>query len=133
MQSASVPAEYPSAVREHQSLACALVRLPHPGRAIGQLVLPRRVLEVGLRHAGMRIPFARTAESAAAWGVGRHAHLLVGALAHSSRWRGVLADNAAEPALDYYRLVYDFAKDCVNQGGISNVLMIQPPGRDKSA
>ena len=28
----------------------------------------------------------------AAWGAGRHAHLLVGALAHSGRWRGVLAD-----------------------------------------
>ena len=36
--------------------------------------------------------------------------------------------NATEPALDYYWHVHDLAQDCVNQGGISNVLMIQPPG-----
>lgn len=41
--------------------------------------------------------------------------------------------NAAEPALDFYWHVLDFVQDCVNQGGISNVLMIQPPGRDESA
>jgi transposase len=35
----------------------------------------------------------------AAWGVGQHAHLLVGALAHSSRWRGVLADAEDFPHL----------------------------------
>lgn len=34
------------------------------------------------------------------WGVGRQGHLLVGALAHSSRWRGVLA-----PAEDSAHLV----------------------------
>lgn len=41
--------------------------------------------------------------------------------------------NAAEPALDFYWHVHHFAQDCVNQGGISNVLMIQPPVRDESA
>jgi hypothetical protein len=35
----------------------------------------------------------------AAWGVGRHAHLLVGALAYSGRWRGVLADAEDFPHL----------------------------------
>jgi transposase len=34
-----------------------------------------------------------------AWGVGKHAHLLVGALAHSGRWRGVLADSEDFPHL----------------------------------
>ncbi|GAA3464257.1 ATP-binding protein [Saccharothrix longispora] len=38
--------------------------------------------------------------------------------------------NAVEPALDYYWHVHDLAQDCVNQGGISNVRMIQPPARD---
>ena len=38
--------------------------------------------------------------------------------------------NAMEPPLDYYWRVHDVAQDCVNQGGISNVLMIQPPARD---
>jgi hypothetical protein len=38
--------------------------------------------------------------------------------------------NAVEPALDYYWHVHDLAQDCVNQGGISNVLMIRPPERD---
>lgn len=41
--------------------------------------------------------------------------------------------NAVEPATDFYWHVHDFAQDCVNQGGISNVLMIQPPARDESA
>ncbi|MET9632729.1 hypothetical protein ABZX92_35270 [Lentzea sp. NPDC006480] len=35
----------------------------------------------------------------ATWGVGRHAHLLVGALAHSGRSRGVLADAEDFPHL----------------------------------
>ena len=35
----------------------------------------------------------------AEWGLGRHAHLLVGALAHSGRWRGVLADAEDFPHL----------------------------------
>lgn len=39
--------------------------------------------------------------------------------------------NAVEPALNYYWRVHDFAQDCVNQGGISNVRMIKPPERDK--
>lgn len=34
-----------------------------------------------------------------AWGWGKHAHLLVGALAHSSRWRGVLAESEDQPHL----------------------------------
>lgn len=32
-----------------------------------------------------------------AWGVGEHAHLLVGALAHSGRWRAVLAESEDFP------------------------------------
>lgn len=36
----------------------------------------------------------------AAWNVGKHAHLLVGALAYSGRWRGVLTE-----AEDFPRLV----------------------------
>ncbi|PSL57101.1 integrase-like protein [Saccharothrix carnea] len=35
----------------------------------------------------------------AAWGLGRHAHLLVGALAHSGRWRAVLAEAEDFPHL----------------------------------
>lgn len=38
--------------------------------------------------------------------------------------------NAVEPALEYFWHVRDLAQDCVNQGGISNVLMIHPPDRD---
>lgn len=38
--------------------------------------------------------------------------------------------NASEPDLDYFWHVHDLAQDCVNQGGISNVLMIRPPDRD---
>ena len=38
--------------------------------------------------------------------------------------------NAAEPALDFYWHVHDLAQDCINQGGVSNVRMIQPPDRD---
>jgi hypothetical protein len=41
--------------------------------------------------------------------------------------------NAVEPALDFLWHVHDFAQDCVNQGGVSNVLMIQPPARDSLA
>ncbi|WP_435822138.1 terminase gpP N-terminus-related DNA-binding protein [Actinacidiphila alni] len=33
------------------------------------------------------------------WGVGGHAHLLVGALAHSGRWRGMLAESEDSPHL----------------------------------
>jgi hypothetical protein len=39
--------------------------------------------------------------------------------------------NAVEPSLDYHWLVHDLAQDCVNQGGISNVRMIQPPERQQ--
>jgi transposase len=35
----------------------------------------------------------------AAWGQGRHAHLLVGALPHSGAWRGVLAEREEQPYL----------------------------------
>ena len=35
----------------------------------------------------------------AAWGWGKNAHLLVGALAHSSRWRGTLAATEEQPQL----------------------------------
>lgn len=41
--------------------------------------------------------------------------------------------NAVEPASDFHWHVHDLARDCVNQGGISNVLMIRPPGRDDHA
>jgi hypothetical protein len=37
--------------------------------------------------------------------------------------------NATEPALDFHWHVHDLAQDCVNQGGISNVLMIRRPLR----
>ncbi|MET9459978.1 hypothetical protein ABZY05_33650 [Streptomyces canus] len=37
--------------------------------------------------------------------------------------------NAMEPASDYHWHVHDLAQDCVNQGGISNVLIIRPPAR----
>ncbi|ACZ22389.1 predicted transcriptional regulator with HTH domain protein [Sanguibacter keddieii DSM 10542] len=43
------------------------------------------------------------------------------------------AVNAAAADLDFYWHVHDLAQDCVNQGGVSNVLMIQPPARDESA
>ncbi|GED90865.1 transcriptional regulator [Streptomyces sp. 6-11-2] len=35
----------------------------------------------------------------AGWGIGGHAHLLVGALAHSGRWRAVLAESEDFPHL----------------------------------
>ncbi|WP_234347628.1 AlbA family DNA-binding domain-containing protein, partial [Streptomyces specialis] len=35
--------------------------------------------------------------------------------------------NAVASDLDFYWHVHDLARDCVNQGGISNVRMIQPP------
>lgn len=41
--------------------------------------------------------------------------------------------SAVESALDYFWHVRDFAQDCVNQGGVSSVLMIRPPARDESA
>ncbi len=41
--------------------------------------------------------------------------------------------NAVEPALDYYWHVHDLAQDCINQGGISNVRLIQPPEARESA
>ena len=52
----------------------------------------------------------------AAWGVGRHAHLLVGALAHSSRWRGVLAD-----AEDFPHLVEALDTVVRKLGGVTQV------------
>ena len=41
--------------------------------------------------------------------------------------------NAAESAADFFWRVHDLAQDCVNQGGISNLLMIRPPARNESA
>lgn len=38
--------------------------------------------------------------------------------------------NATEPPGDFHRHVRDLAQDCLNQGGITNVLMIPPPARD---
>ncbi|HVV12076.1 IS21 family transposase [Amycolatopsis sp.] len=52
----------------------------------------------------------------AAWGVGRQAHLLVGALAHSSRWRGVLAD-----AEDFPHLVEALDTVVRKLGGVTQV------------
>jgi hypothetical protein len=37
--------------------------------------------------------------------------------------------NATEPDLDYHWHVHDLAQDCVNQGGVSKMRMIQPPAR----
>ncbi|MFC8383224.1 transposase [Nocardia sp. NPDC057272] len=48
------------------------------------------------------------------WGVGRNAHLLVGALAHSSRWRGVLA-----PAEDFAHLVAAMDQVVLRLGGVT--------------
>lgn len=48
------------------------------------------------------------------WGAGRHAHLLVGALAHSSRWRGILA-----PAEDFAHLVEAIEQVTARLGGVS--------------
>jgi hypothetical protein len=41
--------------------------------------------------------------------------------------------NATESPSDFHWKIYDLAKDCVNQGGISNVRMISPPSRDDYA
>ena len=41
--------------------------------------------------------------------------------------------NAVDPAPDYHWHVHDLAQDCVNQGGISNVLIIRPPARGDQA
>lgn len=41
--------------------------------------------------------------------------------------------NALEQNLDYYWHVHDLARDCVNQGGVSNVRMIQPPERENQS
>lgn len=41
--------------------------------------------------------------------------------------------NTSEPAADFFWHVHDFAQDCVNQGGVTNLRMIQPPPRDESA
>lgn len=38
--------------------------------------------------------------------------------------------NAQASETDFFRHVHDLAQDCVNQGGISNLLLIQPPTRD---
>lgn len=38
--------------------------------------------------------------------------------------------NAADSPNEYFWCVHDVAEDCVNQGGISNVLMILPPARE---
>lgn len=38
--------------------------------------------------------------------------------------------NTFTPDLDFYWQVHGLAQDCVNQGGISNLHMIQPPTRD---
>jgi transposase len=50
----------------------------------------------------------------ASWGVGRNAHLLVGALAHSSLWRAVLA-----PAEDFAHLVEALDQVTARLGGVT--------------
>lgn len=40
--------------------------------------------------------------------------------------------NALASDVDYFWTVHDIAEDCVNQGGITNVLQIRPPERDES-
>ncbi|MGW4528005.1 Mu transposase domain-containing protein [Amycolatopsis sp. NPDC004378] len=50
------------------------------------------------------------------WGLGKHAHLLVGALAHSSKWRGVLAD-----AEDFPHLVESLDAVVRRLGGVTQV------------
>ncbi|HEY3692812.1 MAG TPA: IS21 family transposase [Pseudonocardiaceae bacterium] len=52
----------------------------------------------------------------ASWGAGKHAHLLVGALAHSGKWRGVLA--AAE---DFPHLVEALDTVVRQLGGVTQV------------
>lgn len=52
----------------------------------------------------------------ASWGAGRHAHLLVGALAHSGRWRGVLAD-----AEDFPHLIEALDQVVRRLGGVTEV------------
>jgi transposase len=50
----------------------------------------------------------------AAWGWGRKAFLLVGALAHSGRWRGVLAESTDQP-----HLIDALHRTCVGLGGLT--------------
>lgn len=52
----------------------------------------------------------------ASWGAGKQAHLLVGALAHSSKWRGVLAD-----AEDFPHLVEALDAVVRRLGGVTQV------------
>jgi transposase len=52
----------------------------------------------------------------AAWGCGRQAHLLVGALSHSGRWRGVLAESE-----DFPHLVEALDGVARRLGGVSDV------------
>src|SRR5205085_8228764 len=49
------------------------------------------------------------------WGCGREAHLLVGALSHSGRWRGVLAESE-----DFPHLVEALDAVLRRLGGVSN-------------
>ena len=52
----------------------------------------------------------------ASWGCGRRAHLLVGALSHSGRWRGVLAESE-----DFPHLVEALDQVVRRLGGVSDV------------
>ena len=56
----------------------------------------------------------RAAGPAAGWGQGKHAHLLVGALAHSGAWRGVLAEREEQPYL-----VASLHAVCERLGGVT--------------
>jgi hypothetical protein len=41
--------------------------------------------------------------------------------------------NAIEPELNFHWRVHDLARDCVNQGGISNLVVIRQPAGEEQA
>ena len=51
---------------------------------------------------------------AAAWGWGKNAYLLVGALAHSGAWRGALAPSKEQP-----HLIASLHGECARLGGLT--------------
>ena len=57
------------------------------------------------------------------WGWGSKAFLLVGALAHSGRWRGVLAESTDQP-----HLIDALHRVCVALGGLTRTLAVRPDG-----
>ena len=57
------------------------------------------------------------------WGWGSKAFLLVGALAHSGRWRGVLAESTDQP-----HLIDALHRICAALGGLTRTLAVRPDG-----